>query len=96
MRRAAKIDDNQKTLVQHLRRCGFSVAVTSALGKGFPDIVVGSSGRNYLFEIKDPAKCPARRRLTEDEAEFKTKWRGQYDVIETIDDALRIIDKTRL
>jgi len=49
-RRAARVDANQKEIVTMLRRMGYSVAVTSDCGKGFPDIVVGRSGKNYLFE----------------------------------------------
>lgn len=91
MRKNGRVDGNQKKIVEQLRRCGFSVSVTSNMGKGFPDIVVGAKGNNYLFEIKDPEKSLSRRRLTMDEHLFKTTWTGQYDVIETIDDALKII-----
>lgn len=48
MRRAAKTDDNQKEIVAAFRRLGFTVAVTSALGQGFPDLVVGKWG-NYIL-----------------------------------------------
>lgn len=91
MRKNGRVDGNQKKIVEQLRKCGYSVAVTSSMGKGFPDIVVGAKCKNYLFEIKDPEKSPSRRLLTMDEHLFKTMWRGQYDVIETIDDALKII-----
>jgi len=64
---------------------------THQLGKGFPDIAVGYQGRNYLFEIKDPAQEPARRRLTEDEADWHLAWRGQVHVIETSRDAMIIL-----
>jgi len=94
MRRAGRIDANQNLIVAGLRDCGYSVAITSQLGSGFPDIIVGSSsGRNYLFEIKDPSQPPSKRKLTKDEEEFKASWRGQYAVIETLDDALKILDK---
>lgn len=95
MRRAAKIDGNQNKIVEQLRKCGFSVAITSQLGKGFPDIVVGAKCKNYLFEIKDPEKPKSKRMLTHDEAIFKTLWCGQYEVIETIDEALKIIDNDK-
>lgn len=39
-RRAAKTDANQTKVVEHLRRAGLSVAVTSMVGNGFPDLVV--------------------------------------------------------
>lgn len=93
MRLKARVDVNQKKIVNQLRRCGFSVAITSQLGNGFPDIVVGAAGRNYLFEIKDPEKPNSARKLTDDEKSFQEAWSGQYDVIESVDDAIKIIDK---
>ena len=90
MRKVAKADANQKEIVTGLRKLGFSVAVTSQLGSGFPDIVVGKNGRNYLFEIKDGAKPPSQKKLTEDELKFQSTWSGQYDVVESINDITRI------
>jgi hypothetical protein len=45
MKRAAKVDINQKEIVAYLRKIGASVAVMSAVGQGFPDLVVGWRGR---------------------------------------------------
>lgn len=41
-RRAARVDANQTKVVEHLRKAGLSVAITSALGNGFPDLVVAA------------------------------------------------------
>lgn len=91
MRRMARTDANQKAIVEGLRAVGASVAITSQLGTGFPDIVVGYRGRNYLIEIKDGDKPPSQRKLTSDEVEFENKWRGQYAIAESLADALVII-----
>lgn len=91
MRKFGRVDANQKKITEQLRRCGFSVTVTSSMGKGFPDLVVGAKSKNFLFEIKDPDQPPSKRLLTKDEDLFKQSWKGQYDVIETIDDILKII-----
>ena len=91
MRRAAKVDGNQNAIVSDLRKLGCSVAITSALGKGFPDIVVGLRGRNYLFEIKDPAQPPSKQRLTPDERDFAGDWFGQYSVITSVEDVFKSI-----
>lgn len=100
MRLAARVDDNQKDLVNGLRKQGFSVWITSALGHGAPDIVVGSEfgglRGNYLFEIKDPDKPPSRRLLTHDEITFHNAWKGQIDIVHTLDDALAIIRNSRI
>jgi hypothetical protein len=91
MRRAARIDANQNEVVQVLRDVGASVAITSMVGKGFPDIVVGFRGRNYLIEIKDGSKPPSKRKLTSDEREWHDTWRGTVYVANNSDEALEII-----
>ena len=89
--RAKRTDFNQKQVVEGLRKFGMTIAVTSSLGSGFPDIVVGYKGKNWLFELKDPEKSPSQKKLTPHEEEFKASWRGQYNVVETIEDVLKII-----
>lgn len=91
MRRAARVDDNQKDIVAALRRAGFSVCVLSAVGKGVPDILVGAQGRNILLEIKDGAKAKSARKLTMDEQTWHTAWRGQVAIVSSIYEALQTI-----
>ena len=91
MRRAARVDDNQAALVAALRQLGISVHSTAALGDGFPDLCVGFRGRNYLLEVKDPAKVPSKRVLTPDEQDWHTRWTGQVAVVETLEDCLRVL-----
>lgn len=86
-----QIDRNQPSIVKELRKLGCSVAITSILGKGFPDIVVGRAGKNYLLEIKDGDKPPSARELTPDEKEFHSNWQGQITVINNIEEAIKII-----
>lgn len=94
MRRAARVDANQTEIVQALRDMGASVAITSMVGSGFPDIVVGFRGRNYLIEIKDGSKPPSKRKLTEDEQRFFDAWRGTIFVVNNVNEALEIIGVT--
>jgi hypothetical protein len=91
MRRAARVDDNQAKIVEGLRGLGATVRSTAAIGEGFPDIAVGFRGKNWFFEIKDGSKPPSGRKLTEFEVLFHDDWRGQADVIESLDDALRVM-----
>jgi Holliday junction resolvase len=93
MRRAARIDDNQNEIVKKLRDIGCSVAITSAVGRGFPDIVVGFKGFNYLIEIKDGKKPPSQRKLTSDEQAWHDQWRGSVHIVESFDDCLAILGK---
>jgi len=92
MRRAAKIDANQKQIVKSLRQLpGVSVAITSQLGEGFVDIIVGRKGFNWLIELKDGSKPPSARKLTEDEQEFFDNWTGQIAVCNSFEEVFNLI-----
>jgi Holliday junction resolvase len=89
MRRRARTDGNHREIVAALRALGCSVADTSRLGDGFPDLVVAMNKKStVLVEIKDGAKPPSARQLTEAEREFRDAWKGCYRVVESVDDAL--------
>lgn len=88
---ARKVDSNQKKIVQQLRKIGVSVYVTSMVGKGFPDLVCGFRGKNYLLELKDGAKSKSRKRLTPDERKFFQIWNGEVFKVENFDEILEII-----
>lgn len=92
MRRKARVDDNQADIVKALRKIpGVSVAVTSQLGKGFPDLVVSRKGVNYLVEIKDGSKPKHQQKLTEDEKDFHESWTGQITVCSSLDEILKLL-----
>ena len=89
--RAKKIDANQNEVVAALRKIpGCSVAITSMVGQGFPDLVVGYKYRNYLIELKDGKKPPSARKLTPDEQKFFSTWQGEVWVCNSLDDVLQI------
>lgn len=88
-----RTDSNQTAIVNALRQAGCSVAITSELGLGFPDLCVGRSihhgcRHTFLLEIKDGGKSPSRRHLTEAERAFRDNWRGHYAVVTSVDEAL--------
>jgi hypothetical protein len=87
MRSSGRLDANHPTIVKELRDMGYSVLSLADLGKGKPDILVGTGhgkhGMNLAVEIKDPAKSASRRRLTTDEQIFHACWRGPLIVAET-------------
>jgi hypothetical protein len=70
-------------IVKALRDMGASVAVTSSLGGGFPDLVVGWRGQNTLLECKT-----GNASMTGDEANFQMKWAGQLTVVRTPEEAV--------
>ena len=89
--RAKKIDSNQPTIVKQLRALHISVRVTSMVGEGFVDLVLGFRSKNFLIELKDPSKPPSKRRLTQDEQDFFDGWRGQASVCESLQEILEVI-----
>lgn len=88
--RAKKIDANQNEIVSQLRKMGFSVAITSMVGNGFPDLVVSNYHSTVLVELKDPSKPPSQRRLTADELKFNASWKGVLIVATTLEQITRL------
>ncbi len=102
MRRKGKVDANQSRVVEHLRKAGLSVFITSGVGNGFPDLVV--SGNNWIYwcenkkrigsktilvELKDGSKPPSARKLTPDEKKFHDSWKGEIILALTAEDVLK-------
>lgn len=92
MRRAAKVDANQKEIVEALRDIGCSVLSLAAVGSGCPDLLVGRRGINFLFEVKDGDKPKSKRKLTPDQVKFHAEWNGKIFIVESVDDAIKIIN----
>lgn len=87
MRRNSKIDTNQKQFVVALRKIGASVAITSNMGSGFPDLIVGYRDKNYMIEVKT-----AKGKLTEEQKVFASRWRGQYNVCRDLEDVAVLLE----
>lgn len=90
--RQVKKDRNHQEVCDGLRAADMSVVDLSVVGKGCPDICVGWRGVNVLLEIKDPAKPPSKRALTEDEAEFQLHWRGHMFVVHSAAEAIAYVE----
>lgn len=96
-RRAAKIDQNQNDIVRTLRDVGASVQSLAAIGQGCPDLLVGvidrdtGERRNYLLEVKNPSVPKSDQALTEHEERWEENWAGQYTVVRTPEEALRVV-----
>jgi len=89
VRRAGRTDSNQKEIVDALRKARASVFVTSSLGGGFPDLVIGFRGKNYLMEVKSCQRNEVI--LTNDELAFLQSWAGQAVVVVDAQEALKAI-----
>ena len=91
-RRRARIDSNQPQIVKALRKVGAEVTITSALGCGFPDIVVSFRSNWYMVEIKDGDKVPSAQKLTPEEAEWHSKQMAPVFVVNSVESALAMLD----
>ena len=91
MRRAAKVDDNQKEIVAIVRSMGCSVQHLHMVGKGCPDLLIGVNGKNLVWELKDGSKPPSQQKLTTDEELWHLQWSGSVQVVNSIDQAINII-----
>lgn len=92
MRRAAKVDDNQGEIVAALRAMGCHVAITSAVGNGFPDLVVSRHAtETILLEVKDGRKPPSAQKLSDAEAKFHGQFLGPIAVVNSVESAIRAV-----
>ena len=89
MKRAARVDINQSEIVAAFRKLGWYVLIISQL-KNCCDIAVSKAGRTIMVEIKDGAKPPSQRKLTEGEQKFKDEWQGEWMLVESINDVIDI------
>ena len=93
MRRASKIDANQKRIVSALRRTGARVLSLAAVGQGCPDLLVyrESVDSLYMLEIKDGDKPPSagRNRISPHQRQFHRDW--PVMVVCSVDEALKAI-----
>ena len=89
--RIARVDRNQKEIVDAFRKLGCSVVHLHTVGHGCPDICIGKNGINILVEIKDYAQPESKQKLTEDEKKFHESWRGDIRVISTVEQAAQLI-----
>lgn len=93
MRRIAKVDSNQASIVNIMRAVGAKVQPIHTLGNGVPDLLIAFRGQWFVVEVKDGDKAASRRLLTPDEQ----RWHDEFNraapvhVVNNADDALRAI-----
>lgn len=90
----ARVDDNQKQITKYLRDKGVAVAITSGMGKGFPDLLCGYKGKNILLELKDGDKPPSAQVLTPEQRIWHFAWKdkGQVSVVNSPESAWAAIE----
>ncbi len=82
MRQAGNIDSVQPAIVKALRKIGASVAITSGIGGGYPDLTVGYRGKTLLLEVKT-----GNDQLNAAQRGFHAKWAGHIAVVRTPEQA---------
>jgi Holliday junction resolvase len=87
-----RVDDNQPEIVKAFRDLGCSVWITSSMGRGAPDLVIGARSINLLVEVKDGAKSRSKRNLTPDEEKFKERWKGQYCIVSSVEEVVELVN----
>ena len=95
MRLKAKIDANHSQVVAALRQCGANVLSLAALGAGVPDLLVCFHGQTVLVEVKDGDKPPSARRLTPDQQQFHEQWRGKIYIVNSVEEAVFVLNELR-
>lgn len=70
--RGGRVDANHGEIREHLRKIGWSVFDTSAVGRGFPDLVVARRGFSALVEVKNGSK----KKLNAGQQQFSMGWDG--------------------
>jgi hypothetical protein len=88
-RRAARTDANQTEIVKKFRSLGWYVLIVSQL-KNCCDIIVSKDRVTVAIEIKDGDKPPSAQKLSEGEQKFRAEWQGYYELVNSIECALKI------
>ena len=83
-----KVDANQSEIVDALRSIGCLITDMSAVGRGFPDLLISFRGRLFLLEIKNPK---AHGKLNKLQQEWHANWQGQAAVVHSIEEALQVV-----
>jgi hypothetical protein len=77
MRYKLKKDEHHAQIASELLEAGFSVADTSRVGAGFPDLAIARNGICALVEIKTPRGLKtALQRRGAGQIEFASQWKG--------------------
>jgi len=80
-----RTDNNHSDISSAFRKLGYSVFNMSAVGKGFPDIIIAKHNRNYLIEIKTN-----KGKLTPAQVEFKERWLSPVYIVRSAKDVIKL------
>jgi hypothetical protein len=90
-RRAARKDANHNEITDCFVSLGWSVLDISQL-KNACDAFVAKDSCTIAIEIKDGSKPPSQRKLSSGEEKFRGNWKGNWALVESIED-VKLINK---
>lgn len=96
-RYARKRDGNHAILTSAFLQMGCSVVDLSHAGiPGWPDVVVGCTGRDRLVEFKNPETRYGKAGLNSNQKAFTRDWRGgQVFVVSSVDEVAAVVSNWR-
>jgi hypothetical protein len=90
MRRAARRDANEGDIIKAMRAEGAYVKVIN--DEGLFDLLVSYRGETLMVEVKDGAKPPSARRLTDAEQKFHDEWPGDnLYIVNSVEEAIALL-----
>ena len=90
MRRAARRDDNEQDIIKAMRAEGAYVKQIN--DEGLFDLLVSYHGETLMVEVKDGAKPPSARRLTDAEQKFHDEWPGSdLYIVNSVEEAIALL-----
>jgi len=88
MRRAARRDENEKSIVEALRAVGATVYYLDEPC----DLLVGYNGQTVLMELKNPKTGYGKKGFNENQKHFAKNWKGgTFCLVDSIESALRML-----
>ena len=88
LRYARKTDANEREIVKALEAIGCTVwQIQEPV-----DLLVGTSGQNFLLEVKNPA---GKNRKTSLQDQFFSDWKGKAHIVRSVEEAIDYIQHQR-
>ena len=87
-KRIHRSDDNQSDIVSALRAIGATVWCIERP----VDLLVGFQAKNFILECKKIGQ--ASKGLTEGQRKFIQAWKGQVRVVETAEEAIKVVTES--
>lgn len=84
--RARRKDANHVPVADHIASLGWIVLDLAQYGAPV-DLAVSKGNKCALVEIKDGAKPPSKRKLTEDGQALRDRWESPYLIVTSPEDA---------